>query len=331
MTFRRAIGALIGPGAMVAAASASAPLPQVAPTASGGAVPTVTVALPPGPPIQRLPRGTRIRIGFAPPLERSLVYIWSDSGTVQGHVGRVEGQVILRFTRSGDFYLLETRMEMPHMPPRISESVAARLLLRSIRFRIDREGNFIGIEDEEGYWRRTDQLLDRLAKGPAADKADIARMREVLSSVRKLPEAGRVAYLSDKVAPVTSMAGLDLAVGETAHSPVVETQLPLTAVRDKVKRRFDATLSEATADTAVVEADAHFDDADMQALVANLARQVSPAPPAPARLRINQTIRQQVFRDTGLTRRYTERIAIEGDSGAPAALRVIQLHFYKVE
>jgi hypothetical protein len=316
------MGSRLAAGAAMLACAAAPPQPAPrAPPVWGG-----TVALPPrSPPAPTLPAGTRVRVPFAPPLDRPLTYYWRETRGGLGVSNQGEGLLTVRFTRAGEGFLMESRIEIRGLPPRIADSPEMRMLLRPVTFRLDGAGKFVGIDKEEEYWRTQGEILDLLAKRPGAKNEGIGRMKELFAAMRSLPLSSRVAILASKVAPITAVAGLDMAVGETMPTAEEETQLPFPGGEAKLKRRYDVALQEATAATVKVEATARFNEAAIDALLARFARIARPGALAPEAMHVSQTSSIESFRDTGLTRRYSERTAIDDASGKPAAIRTVFL------
>ncbi|MEA3039834.1 MAG: hypothetical protein QOE79_2347 [Sphingomonadales bacterium] len=322
-----AVGLALGCAAL-ARAQTQAPVMTAppAPPPAHGALPSFTVAPPPhGPEIPKLPLGTRVRLPFAPPLDRPLVYYWSETGRAGEHGANVDGEVTIRFTRAGDFYLMETRTTLFGMPLGLAATPEMQLLVRPLTFRLDRDGTLVGVENEEQYWRSVEEIVTRLARRPGARKDDVGLMRRIFRSMHALPQAERVAIFARRVGPITALAGLDMAVGETVQPEPVEAQLPLPGVQAKLKQRWEITLSEATAARVRVDSVARFDEAGTQAVMADIAKLAPAGAGIPERLRISRTIEQEALRESGLIRRYHERIIVETEAGSPKAIRLVTL------
>lgn len=308
---------------------ASQPNDRAAQAAAASPVPTVTVAPPSRKPeLPRLPAGTRVRLRFAPPLDRPLTYYHSDETLAQRMMLRFTGTLTVRFTRAGESYRMEVRPRIIGAGPAMVRVPEIQQLLQPLVLRLDGSGKIIGVEGGEQYWQRTEELLLRIAKRPGVSALDVGRARVLLLTIRPVPPGARAAALAAKLSPATSLARLDMAVGDTAQAPPDETLLPFPMARPRLARRYAISLTEATAATARVEMVAQFEDGAAAAAGADVAAFLNHPGGG---MRLSQTIRQQANRDSGLTRRYSERTAVEDGSGATVAIHTVHLDLVEVE
>ncbi len=307
----------------------------VAVTAYGGGAPAqaqlpprITVPSPPAPPPPpepSLPKGTPIRIAFAPPSGVPIRYRATETKTVDGQARTQVTELVVRFERSGDSYLMEGRVEMPGLPSRLAAHPMIAAALRPVTFRLDQDGGLIGIENEDAYWAGLEPVIEQMVReeGKAPGAADL--MRETFRKMREMPPADRARLIGRNFSAITANASIDLAIGETGETPVEEATVPMPAGNAKLRRTFAVTLASAGPTTARIETETRFDPEDLARFMSRLA-DLAPPGKRPAELpEMRQSFVSIVSRDSGLVLSSTETIRTAGSGATAPAARIITL------
>ena len=301
----------------------------VAVTAFGGGAPATAqlppritlppVPAPPSPPEPSLPKGTPVRVSFAPPLGVPIRYRLTDRRTEDGSPKVKILELVVRFDRSDGQYRMEGRVEFPGLPPHLAANPTVRIALQPIIFRLDQDGGLTGIENEEAYWASLDGIIDDVARASGSPPNLQDFIRKTFDTMRAMPTAERAALVGRNFAPITARASFDLAVGESFETPPQEATVPFPIANPKIKQRFKIVLASATPSTARIETDSRLDAEDLARVMRQLM-ELGPKNNSPPGLpQIRQTFVHVVSRETGLTIRSTETIrAVGEDSNAPA-------------
>jgi hypothetical protein len=297
-----------------AAAEAQSPPPFAAPRAPPA----------PPPPQPSLPKGTPVRIGFAPPLGVPIRYRETETKTANGQPRTEIAELVVRFERSGENYLMEGRVEIPGLPPRLAANPMVKIALMPVTFRLDRDGAFMGVEKEAAYWARLDPIIEQIAVEPDNPPEMATIIRDMFRKMREMPAMERAALVGRKFVPITLNAGFESAVGETVETPMEETSVPLPVANAKLKRAFAITLASANSNIIRIETQTRFDPEDLARLMRQLA-ELAPAGKRPTELpEMHQTFVHIVSRDTGLVLSSTETSHAGNGPDAPA-VKIVRL------
>lgn len=309
----------------VAALAAATALFAGAAAAEAQAPPPI-IALPaPPPPEPSLPKGTPVRIAFAPPLGVPIRYRSTETKTANGRPSTQIVELVVRFERSGDSYLMEGRVEMPGLPSHLAANPMVRIALRPTTFRLDRDGGFMAVQDEEAYWAGLQPIIDQMARDPDNSPAATDLVRGMFRKMREMPPAERAALIGRKFVPITAYANIDLAVGESVETPLEEAVIPLPLANAKLRRAFAVTLASASSSSVRIETETRFDREDMARFMRQLA-DLAPEGKRPTELpELQQSFVHIVSRDTGLVLRSTETGRAAGDAANAPAIKIVTL------
>jgi hypothetical protein len=166
-----------------------------------------------------------------------------------------------------------------------------------------------------------EQMVRQSGNNPRA--ADIAR--ETFRKMREMPPVDRAGLVGRNFTAITANASIDLAVGETAETPIEEATIPIAVANAKLRRSFAVTLASAGPATARIETETRFDPEDLARFMRQLA-DLAPPGKRPAELpEIHQSFVSIVARDTGLIISSTETIRTAGSGDTAPGARIIRL------
>jgi hypothetical protein len=272
-----------------------------------------------------LPKGTPIRIAFAPPLGVPIRYRLTETKTANGQPRTQVTELVVRFERSGDTFLMEGRVEIPGLPPGIAANPMVADALRPVTFRLDWDGGLIGIENEDAYWAGLEPVIEQMVReaGNNPRAADIAR--ETFRKMREMPQVDRAGLVGRNFSAITANASIDLAIGETVETPLEEATIPMPVANAKLRRTFAVTLASAGPTTARIETETRFDPKDLARFMRQLA-DLAPPGKRPAELpEMHQSFVSIVSRDSGLVLSSTETIRTAGSGATAPGARIIRL------
>ena len=298
---------LIAPGLIMAAAlSESVAGSTLAPIASPQ--PSESVAIP-----------------FSPPLNKPLFYRQIVDETRNGRPVHTRLELRVIFTRDRDGYVMTaTYMLPPGMSP---SHPAIAVLIRPLALRVSDEGEIIGIVDEPEYWSSLDSIVDGLANQiGGGDRQAAEVMRSMLTSMRDMPEASRLALVARNVSPLIEYSGTRMRVGEVLEGRV-EGESPFGPIVQEVRTSL-ANLSETE---ARVQANYRLAPDQFDAILANLQRRFGRAIPrndeSLAEISVERRDTFRVSLNTGLTEQHESVVMAAGEiEGTPGqARRRVQL------
>jgi hypothetical protein len=278
-----------------------------------------------------LPKGTPVQISFAPPLGVPIRYRAIETKMRNGRPSTNIVELVVRFERSDEAYVMEGRVEMPGLAPRLAADPMVRIALRPIRFRLDREGGFIGIEREDDYWAGLEPIIDQMVNDPSDPPEASKLIRGMFRKMREMPPGDRAVMVGRKFVPITAYANVDLSVGETVETPPEVAEIPLPLANAKLKRSFAVTLAGATSTSVRIEMETRFDKDDMARFMRELVN-LAPRDKRPTELpempELHQSLVHVVSRDTGLILSSTETSRAGDDPKAPA-VKIVTLERLK--
>jgi hypothetical protein len=301
---------LLAAAAALTVGAASAVGAQVAP-------PPVFYA-PPAPP-PGLPKGTPVSLPFSPPLGTALDYSYSRSDEKAGDRKRAAFDISLVFERAGAGYRMTATVKVRGLLPEQRSDPGIRMLEQPITYRLGADGQILGMEGEDAYWRNVLQLAKTMEEGPKPAPRGRGLMEKLIRHMRSLPDSERMALAAANIAPVLEMAGTQMAVGEQREIRGERAGLAIpTPAMAKMRRDVALTLDRADSESASFTLVARYDDEATRAVMADLGSLAPPDKrPDPASLPVQITDRtvQRVSRSTGLSSFYMRRLEARGGAG----------------
>lgn len=289
-------------------------------TAAGAPVaPPPIFYAPPAPPAPPpgLPKGTPVSIPFSPPLGTALDYSYSRSDEKDGQRKRAAFDVALLFERVGAGYRMTVTIRVLGLSPEQRAHPSIRVLEQPVAYRVAADGQILGMDREDEYWRGVLQLVKAMENDPQATPGSRGLMAKMIRHMRSLPDAERMALAAGNIAPVLEMAGIQMGVGERVELRGEQSRLAIpTPAMAKMRRDVAVTLDRADSESAGFTLVGRYDDEATRAVMADLASLAPPDKrPDPAALPVQIADRtvQRVSRATGLSTFYMRRL--EGKDG----------------
>lgn len=159
-----------------------------------------------------LARAGDIAIPFAPPTDRALTYMIEQHRPVEGRTSLFSTTRDLRFARAGDAYVLHATLRAvdSDAPPSAREPFAAALtplIGVAMRFRLDRGGRIVALEDMDAVWATVQAGLAQMLANFAPDTPRHRAARSVQALFASLGPEGRLALLAGEFQPLLLFAG----------------------------------------------------------------------------------------------------------------------------
>jgi hypothetical protein len=275
--------------------------------------PTIGPTIMPSPDF-RAAKGSRISIGFAPPVGSSIRYMREE--TEGGAVYRQE--IVVTFERVEGGYRMHAAPQgaTGHLPPRL------QLGLQPVTVRLTGDGTFLSVEDVDGYWRRSDMLLAKW-RADRRYAAEASRLTALSQSVRALAPGGIAYAVAGAYAPVTLMSRLEVRVGdqlEVSESAGYNDAVP----EEQLTRSLAFHPAWASASRLRMEVTASFDPGSSLRIAQRLGGDA-----AGARLKatggsiVERTV-QEVALATGLALLHESRFVLR-DGGTETTLSTVRL------
>lgn len=156
-------------------------------------------------------RAETISIGFAPPVDRDLLYHIEQLRPIAGQGRRFVSERRLRFERAGDGYILHmtlTRIDSDAPPDMAAAYLAALSPLLDVThdFRVDRNGRITALDNLDAVWAKARTGLDRMAAREKPDSARGRAARNVLALFDALAADARLDLLAGEVRPMLLFA-----------------------------------------------------------------------------------------------------------------------------
>jgi hypothetical protein len=260
-----------------------------------------------------------ISIPFAPPLGTILVYRSTQSRNRNGQPETVTLDIRVTFARDADGYIMTVASDLPSGMP---SGQIATILQRPFSVRLTRDGELIGLADEDRFWAELDRVMAVILRG-LPDAAGRRAVETMMARVRALPHDELVALLCERVAVIFALAGHDLPEGEVAM-PDDERESVLGRMTMQTRM-----ISEVRADgMAQVTLITTVPRDQLSGLGANLQRDFAPARTRNAPLRLTSYEERSISlisRRTGLAESWTStRSMTSEENGATRSAVVTQ-------
>lgn len=176
-------------------------------------------------------RAETISIGFAPPVDRDLLYHIEQVRPIAGQERRFVSERRLRFERAGEGYILHmtlTRIDSDAPPDMATAYMAALSPLLDVThdFRVDRNGRITALDNLDAVWGKARVGLDRMAAREKPDSARGRAVRNVLALFDALSPDARIDLLAGEVRPMLLFAsavvedGVGRGVSTVAGAPL---------------------------------------------------------------------------------------------------------------
>lgn len=242
-----------------------------------------------------------VTVAFAPPIGRSLRYRLVKTGQEGGRDRRTEIDFTVRFERiAGGGYSMTVDYIFPAPVRGQAPDPATALLQRGMTVRLDARGDIVAIEREAEYWDGISAVMEALTTSDGASQERGRELaRQMFASFRALPDAERIAKLTENFAPVLTASTIEL----TAEPIRASTQV--ATIFGPMDADMSVTLERVTPDAAHIRSVTEFAPEALEAAVRSLIERMGEA--APTRFRVidvDFSEQIEVSRATGLTRRY---------------------------
>jgi len=268
-------------------------------------------------PAARQQVGAAIAIPFDPPLDRPLLYRQTVDQTRNGRPVSTSLDLRVTFARDGSGYIMTVAYLLP--AGMSATHPAMVVLMRPISLRLNDRGAIVGMVDEAGYWAALDTIVDGLARHEGGNDPSAARMmRELMASMRNLPDESRLALITRNFSPIIEYSGAEMRLDEVLEGSV-ESAGPFGPVVQDVR----TSLTGASASEARIEATYRLAPGQLESMIRTLQTRFRRAPDA----REQQTLgeldieRRDSFRislTSGLTEQHESVVTLRGQIGGQA-------------
>ena len=256
-----------------------------------------------------------VRIPFAPPLGRTLVYRageYQKSGGQERQVSSAEIDIIFR--RAGAQFAMDVAYRFPGAPPELAADPAVALLSRPMTFQVNADGEIVGVEKEEAYWSAFEQVMAQQPAGANPGGAEAAR--KGVEMIRDLPAEARLTMLSARVAPLLAWASANLPVGQTIEGEE-EGETPFGPLPQHMR----LTVEKIVDGRAHVVSTSATSPAQLEAAIRVFTARTGGTVTGGGKVtRLEQQERYEVDTGTGLAERYRSTTVIEGEEAGKRTL-----------
>ncbi len=184
----------------------------------------------------------RVRIPFAPPLNKKLRYRWEKSVTRDGKTTPYWSVNDWFFKRAGKAFTLTVEPVMsgpvdttPNAP--LTPDALENQFGPSMSVRVSADGEIAGLIDEDRYWRTYFQAMDEMLaarlKGLSVSEDGRVVADAMIKLMKESPREARLARLTESLQPYFEFVGTELGI----RAPIVaaiDTDTPLGVVKANV-------------------------------------------------------------------------------------------------
>lgn len=265
---------------------------------------------------------SEVDVPFSPPLDQVIRYRMVKSQAGKSRNSKSEADISIRFERvPAGGYRMHRSVSALGLPPEAKESEIIRIMETPIIFRVDANGEIVGVEDEAKYWDVVERVFSSLVRenpGAGPDQRDL--MSTMYKQMRALPQEQRIDLLAKDVQPLLEFVGITVEPGETAVLQD-EFSIPLAALAEhKIPRVIEITVSNVSEKSIDLRVLGKPDPNALAKAVEALAALGPKLAPEISSIDLVQDATYVVSRTTGLTLRYKE--TIQTSDGPDKAVRI---------
>ncbi len=208
----------------------------------------------------------------------------------------------LRFTRAGDGFIAQWRMDGDSLPPEMRGPAVAPMVApftgEPIAFDLDAEGTVLRVRDWPAAQARILAAVDAAAQLiPAADRDKV--MPQVRAMFTGLTAETAPSALLRNVNPVFGGGGLSMHVGEAISTPIEQ---PVPMLGGSVAMDVTVTLSAAEPGRpATLTSRSDYDPDSFKQLLTQLADRFAPAEKAARKQELEQMLPEMLLSEAGTT------------------------------
>lgn len=152
-----------------------------------------------------------LEIGFAPPLDRTLLYRIEQHRPVEARDSLFRAERELRFERAGDGYILHATLRSLDSDAPASGAEPYRAALSPLigvpcDFRLDAQGHIIALDNMDAVWKAVESGLQAMIARFPPDSPRHRTAQNVLTLFAGLTPEGRLALLAGEIQPLLLFA-----------------------------------------------------------------------------------------------------------------------------
>jgi hypothetical protein len=255
------------------------------------------------------PADLAVTIDFAPPLGRPLRYRLVKTNRSAGQDRTIEVDFTVRFDRIEGGYTMIVSYDILPAARGQAPDPAGALLSRPITVRLNEEGDIVAVERESEYWNGVSAAMETLVRTSGErDERAHAVARQLVANFRALPDAERIAMVTENFAPVLAASTVDL------DSEPARATAQVSTVFGPMQAAIVVRLERVTPDAAHLRGVTEFAPDAFEGAIRAMSARLGEGASPPGRFRVvsvDFSEQMEVARATGLMRRYRIERMIE--------------------